>query len=56
MANRSIYITVRLDVENTNTNDITDDDAAYIVQETNYNFTSVDDFTITNTEICGINE
>lgn len=49
---RSIYITIRIDV-NANT-ELSDSD---IVSELNYNISSFDeDVTVTNTEICGINQ
>lgn len=56
MATKSIYITVRLDVENEKTEQIIDEDVQYIINDTDYSFSDVGDFKITNTEICGIND
>ncbi|MFR9546901.1 MAG: hypothetical protein SNJ29_15200 [Rikenellaceae bacterium] len=55
MATRTIYITVRLDIENKKLDEITDDEVQDIVSEIDYDFQSVDDF-IVQSEICGINE
>lgn len=50
--NKSIYLTVRVDVEVPEENY---DDNDYIVQELNYNFSSFDEnVQVTNTEICGV--
>ncbi len=56
MATKTIYITVRLDIENDKVSEITDDDVQEIISETDYNFGNVGDFKITDTEICGLNE
>lgn len=56
MATKSVYITVRLDIENDKVSEITDEDVQTITSETDYSFGDVDDFKITNTEICGIND
>lgn len=56
MATKTIYITVRLDIDNDKVSEITDDDVQEIISEIDYSFSDVEDFKITNTEICGINE
>lgn len=55
MATRTVYITVRLDITNEKTNQITDEDVENIISETDYNFGNVCDFEL-ETEICGQNE
>jgi hypothetical protein len=54
MAERTVYITVRLDVSNPSFNEITDEIAEEIVNEMDYRF-SLKGWVI-ETEICGINE
>lgn len=55
MATRTVYVTVRLDIDNPNADEITDEDIDYIISETDYEFKGVDDFKI-DTEICGRND
>lgn len=55
MATRTVYITVRLDIDNPDADEITDEDIDYIISETDYEFKDVDDFQI-DTEICGRND
>lgn len=55
MADRTVYITVRLDIHNPNKKEITDEDVQKVVSQTNYNFDDVGDFSV-ETEICGIND
>ncbi len=55
MATRTAYITVRLDIDNPNVDEITDDDIDNIISETYYDFKNVGDFQI-DTEICGRND
>lgn len=55
MATRTAYITVRLDITNDKTDQITDEDVENIISETDYNFGNVGDFEIA-TKICGQNE
>ncbi len=55
MANRTIYITVRLDITNDKVETITDEDVQEVINETDYTFGNVSDFEI-ETEICGLNE
>lgn len=55
MAAKSIYITVRLDVENNKTEAITDEQIQEIVSEVDYEFKNYEDYEISS-EICGINE
>lgn len=55
MATRTVYITVRLDITNDKTDQITDENVENIISETDYNFGNVGDFQI-GTEICGQNE
>ena len=55
MKTKTVYITVRLDIESTEK--ITDEIVQDVVSETDYSFLSkTDGVTISNTEICGINE
>lgn len=51
---RTVYITVRLDVESNH--NLTDEDVQELISETDYSFSDVGDIKITNTEICGIND
>lgn len=55
MANRTVYITVRLDITNDKVETITDEDVQEVINETDYTFGNVGDFEI-ETEICGQNE
>ncbi len=55
MAEKTVYIIVRLDLSNPKIDEITDEDVQDVIGETDYNFGNVGDFEI-ETEICGINE
>ena len=55
MATRTVYITVRIDINNPGLDEITDEDVDDIINETYYQFNSVGDFEL-ETEICGLNE
>jgi hypothetical protein len=55
MAARTVYITVRIDIDNPKKKRITDEDVANILDETKYSFENVGDFHL-ETEICGQNE
>ncbi|MFR9559342.1 MAG: hypothetical protein SNI81_07950 [Rikenellaceae bacterium] len=55
MASRTIYITVRLEIENNKQDEITSDEVQDIVNEIDYDFQNVGDF-IVQSEICGIND
>ena len=55
MATRTVYITVRIDINNPGLDEITDEDVDDIISETDYQFNSVGDFEL-ETEICGLNE
>lgn len=55
MAEKTVYIVVRLDISNETTKEITDEDVQGIITKTDYHFGNVGDFKI-DTEICGINE
>lgn len=57
MAIKDCYITVRLDIENPDVDEITDNDAEYVVSKLDYSFTLPDGgFSIYDTTICGIND
>lgn len=56
MATKTVYITVRLDIENDKVEQITDEDVQELISETDYSFGSVGDFKIADTEICGTND
>lgn len=57
MATRTVYITVRLDIDNSQTGVITDEDVNNILSEMDYDFTApAGDFIIYDTEICGTND
>ncbi len=56
MANKAIYITVRLDIVNDTVDNITDEDVQDLVSELEYEFKSDGDYKIIDTEICGIND
>jgi len=55
MATRTVYITVRVDIDNPNLPEITDEDINDVISETDYKFNQVGDFRL-ETEICGLNE
>jgi hypothetical protein len=50
MAKRAVIIKVRVDIENPNVNEITNEDVANIIDEMDYNFEPVGDFQL-ETEI-----
>ena len=55
MATRTVYITVRLEIDNPKLDEITDEDVNDVIGETEYQFNAVGDFKL-ETEICGLNE
>lgn len=55
MANKTVYLVVRVDISNPNLNEITDEEVDNVISETNYRFGNVGDF-ILETEICGMNK
>ena len=55
MATRTIYLTARLDLDNPNVEEITDEDIDDIVSEIDYEFKNYEDYAI-ETEICGRND
>ena len=55
MANRAVYITVRLDIDNPNLDEITDDDVQEVLENVDYSFKNYEDYSI-ETEICGLND
>lgn len=55
MASKTIYLTVRLDIYNPNTEEITDEDVDEIVSEVDYEFKNYKEYEI-DTEICGRND
>ena len=55
MATRTIYITVRIDIDNPGESEITDEHVGNIINKTYYNFDNVGDFSL-ETEVCGLNE
>jgi hypothetical protein len=55
MATRTVYITVRIDIDNPNLEEITDNDVNEVINESDYHFGNVGDFSL-ETEICGQNE
>ncbi|WP_165357810.1 hypothetical protein [Alistipes senegalensis] len=58
MATTTIYLTVRLDLESTMAETISEEETADFIYEMNYTFTAPEGsgITITDTEICGLNE
>lgn len=58
MAITTIYLTVRLDLESTTAETISEEETADFIYEMNYTFTAPEGsgITITDTEICGLNE
>ena len=58
MATKTVYITVRLDLECPAVESISDEEAAYFIDEMDYSFTAPEGsgITITDTEICGRND
>ena len=55
MATRTIYLTVRLDIDNPKADEITDEEVDEIISEVDYEFKNYRDYEI-DTEICGIND
>lgn len=55
MATRTVYITVRIEIDNPKLSEITDENVNDVVSETDYKFNAVGNFTL-ETEICGLNE
>lgn len=58
MATKAVYITVRLDLESTTAETISEEETADFIYEMNYTFTAPEgsSITIIDTEICGLNE
>lgn len=58
MASKAVYINVRLDLENPKTENISDEEVQNLITEMDYEFTAPagSGVTITDTEICGLNE
>lgn len=55
MASKTVYLTVRPDICNPNTEEITGEDIDGIVSEVDYEFKNYGDYEI-DTEICGRND
>ena len=55
MATRTIYLTVRLDIDNPKADEITDEEVDEIISEVDYGFKNYGDYEI-DTEICGRND
>lgn len=57
MATKAVYITVRLDLESSAAV-ISDEEVQYLICEMDYGFTAPEGcgITITDTEICGLND
>lgn len=55
MATRTIYLTVRLDIDNPNIEDITKEDVDDIISEMDYEFKNYGDYAI-ESEICDRND
>ena len=55
MATRTIYLTVRLDIDNPKADEITDEEVDEIIGEVDYEFKNYGDYEI-DTEICGKND
>ena len=58
MVTKGVYITVRLDLESTTAETISEEETEDFIYEMNYTFTAPkgSGITITDTEICGLNE
>jgi len=54
-ASKTIYLTVRVDIFNPNAEEITDEEAEYVVSNLDYEFQNYEEYEI-QTEICGIND
>lgn len=46
MANRTIYLRVKIVIDNPKLDEITDEDVEHVVSEVDYNFNNVENFTI----------
>ncbi|EIY58387.1 hypothetical protein HMPREF1069_04877 [Bacteroides ovatus CL02T12C04] len=55
MTSKTVYLTVRLDICNPNTEEITEEDIDEIVSEVDYEFKNYGDYEI-DTKICGKND
>lgn len=55
MATRTIYLTVRLDIDNPKADEITDEEVDEIISEVDNEFKNYGDYEI-DTEICGQND
>lgn len=55
MASKTVYLTMRLDICNPNTEEITEEDIDGIVSEVDHEFKNYGDYEI-DTEICGRND
>ena len=55
MATRTIYLTVRLDIDNPKADEITDEEVDEIISEVDYEFKNSGDYEI-DPEICGKND
>ncbi len=58
MATKAVYITVRLDLEKTTADCISDEEVRELIDEMDYSFTAPEGsgMTITDSEICGLND
>lgn len=58
MVTKDVYIIVRLDLESTEAEVISDEEVTDLIYEMNYTFTAPEGYgiTIIDTEICGLNE
>lgn len=58
MVTKAIYIIVRLDLENTKADTISDEEVQELICELDYEFTAPEssDISIIDTEICGLND
>ena len=58
MTSKADYITVRLDLEKTTADSISDDEVREFIDEMGYSFTAPEEsgMTIIDTEICGLND
>lgn len=58
MATKAVYITVRLDLESSAVESISDEEVQHLICEMDYGFTAPEGsgITITDAEICGLND
>ena len=58
MATKAVYITVRLELEKTTADCISDEEVRELIDEMDYSFTAPEGsgMTITDSEICGLND